>query len=455
MSDASGRSLKLRATLLVVVAVAALWLIAAALTWRAAEHEAEEIFDGHLAQAASMLVAQTAIEIDAPEALDEETHAPLTHRYANKVAFQVWEDGRSLLVHSQNAPSERLAKVDEGFSDSRIDGKQWRVFSAWNAERKLLVQVGEGVEARQDMADELASGLLMPLLWALPLLGLLVWWAVAQALRPLSALSEQLTHRSPDRLDALRVDSVPREVEPLVERLNELLHRVELALGAEKRFTGDAAHELRTPIAALSAQAQVALAEADPVLRGSALRSVLAAADRMSRLVDQLLTLARADSALAADWPEIDFAELVREVTAELVPGALEKAVELELDAPERALLHGERGWLAILLRNLIDNAVRHSPPSGVVRIFLQVDDATMRFTVSDQGPGVPESLWQKLGQRFWRGEGEASEAAGSGLGLSIVRRIVELHGAALRFAASDQRGLEVAVLFKRGNGRR
>ena len=412
------RSLKLRATLLVVVAVAALWLIAAALTWRAAEHEAEEIFDGHLAQAASMLVAQTAIEIEEPEALDEEAHAPLTHRYANKVAFQVWARGNTLLVHSANAPSTRLGSVDEGFSDSQIGGKYWRVFSAWNAERELLVQVGEGIEARQDMADELALGLLMPLLWALPVLGLLVWWAVAQALRPLSALSEQLAHRSPDRLDALQVDAVPSEVEPLVERLNALLQRVASALGAEKRFTGDAAHELRTPIAALSAQAQVALAEADPLLRNSALRSVLAAADRMSRLVEQLLTLARADSTLAADWPEIDFAGLVREVAADLAPGALARNVELEVDAPEQLLLRGERGWLAILLRNLIDNAVRHSPESGVVRIFLQVEQAAVQLEISDQGRGVPDDLRERLGQRFWRGECNAEH--GSGLGLSI-----------------------------------
>lgn len=445
-------SLKLRATLLVVVAVAALWLIAAALTWRAAEHEAAEVFDGHLAQAASMLIAQTAVEVEIEDEHDDagdERHAPLAHRYARKVAFQVWEHGDTLLVHSQNAPSVRLGAATEGFSDSQIDGRQWRVFSAWNGKRKLLIQVGELAEARQDMAGKLAFGLLTPLLWALPLLGLLAWWAVAQALRPLTAIGEELAARSPDRLDRLELAAVPSEVEPLVERLNALLGRVESALGAEKRFTGDAAHELRTPIAALSAQAQVALAETDPVLRRSALSSVLVAAERMSRLVDQLLTLARADSALAADWPQVDLAELAREVVADRAPDAFANQVELEFDAPDGLLAKAERGWLAILLRNLIDNAVRHSPPGGVVRVALQAGAGGVRLDVSDQGAGVPASLLPMLGQRFWRGESVLGRAdTGSGLGLSIVRRIAELHGATVSFAPAEGGGLNVALLF-------
>lgn len=445
------RSLTLRAVLLVVGAVAALWLVAAGLTWRAAEHEAAEIFDGHLTQAASMLIAQTALEIEEPEELEDEGHAPLTHRYARKVAFQVWEKGRTLLVHSPNAPSERLGAVEEGFSDSRIDGKDWRVFSAWNGERKLLVQVGERAESRQDLAEEIAFGLLTPLFWGLPLLALLVWWAVAQALRPLAELGEEIAHRSADRLDPLPVDAVPNEVAPLVERLNALLQRVDSALVAEKRFTGDAAHELRTPIAALSAQAQVALAENDPRLRQNALRSVLLAAERLARLVEQLLTLARADSALAAAWPEVDLVELAREAVAEMAPGALARGVEIELEpaSPGPLPVRGERGWLAILLRNLIDNAVRHSPQSGVVRVFLQADAGRVRLTVIDHGPGVPVAQLPRLGQRFWRGESDGNSAStGSGLGLSIVRRIGELHAATVSFDVAEGGGLRASVLL-------
>lgn len=442
-------SLKLRATLLVVAAVAGLWLIAAALTWRGAVHEASELFDGHLAQAASMLIAQTAVEVEFDDEHEDEWHAPLAHRYARKVAFQVWEHGNQLLVHSQNAPSVPLGAVTEGFSDSRIDGREWRVFSAWSAKRKMLIQVGELVEARQDMAGKLAFGLLAPLLWALPVLGFLAWWAVARALRPLTAIGEELAKRTPDRLDPLALAAVPREVQPLVERLNALLRRVDSALGAEKRFTGDAAHELRTPIAALSAQAQVALAETDPALRQIALAAVLAAAERMSRLVDQLLTLARADSALAADRAPVDLAGLAREVVAERAPDALARLVELELQAPESLAVRGERAWLEILLRNLVDNAVRHSPHGGGVRVALQEMAGAVRLDVVDQGAGVAPALIPLLGQRFWRGEADRP-ATGSGLGLSIVRRVAELHGATVAFAPAEGGGLQVSVMFPR-----
>ena len=441
-------SLRLRASLLVVAVVAALWLLAAGLTWRAAEHEAAEIFDGHLAQAASMLLAQTAIEIEEPEAAESDHHAPLTHRYARKVAFQIWEHGKELLVHSHNAPSTRLGSLEEGFSDSRIDGTSWRVFSAWNTERKLLLQVGERAEARQDMADELAFGLLRPLLWALPILAILVWWAVVQALRPMSVLSEELNSRSPDRLDPLQVEGLPSELEPLVDRLNVLLHRVQSALGAEKRFTGDAAHELRTPIAALSAQAQVALAEVDPLLKEKALQAVLLAAGRMSRLVEQLLTLARVDSALPKHWPEIDISELVREVLADLAPAALAREVDLALESPGPLVIHGERAWLGIALRNLLDNAVRHSPPGGTVQVFLQNSGTEIDLVIIDQGAGVPVSQCGHLGERFWRAEGDSGVAGGCGLGLSIVRRIAELHAAKLSFSSEKREGLRVGLSF-------
>jgi two-component system, OmpR family, sensor histidine kinase QseC len=439
------RSLRLRTTLLVVAAVAGLWCLAAVLTWRGAEHEANELFDGHLAQAAAMLIAQTAVEIEEPEELGD-THAPLTHRYARHVVFQVWEDGDRLLVHSEHAPSVRLSNDDEGFSDRRIEGVDWRVFSAWNGEHSLLVQVGERTEARRDMADELARGLLAPLLWALPLLAVLVWWAVARALRPLSALGEEIARRSPDRLDPMQLDSAPSEIEPVLERLNVLLARVDSALHAEKRFTGDAAHELRTPIAALSAQAQVALAEPDRTLQRKALAAVITAAGRLAHLVDQLLTLARADNTLPTDWPPVDFAQVGREAVAQSAPAAVARAVEIGLDAPDSLPWPGEPGWLGILLRNLIDNAVRHSPPQSIVRVALLQTDNGIEVLVEDRGPGVPDSQQDKLGERFWRGEEAA--AGGSGLGLSIVRRIARLHAAQVRFENREGGGLRVRVVF-------
>lgn len=441
--------IRLRTTVAVVLAVAVVWLAAAWLTWRNAEAEASEVFDGHLAQAASMLIAQSAMEIEDQEDFDRDYHAPLTHRYARKVAFQVWDRGRVLLIHSQNAPNDHLGPIVEGFSDNRVGGAAWRVFTAWNARGDLLVHVGERVEAREAMAAELAEGLLVPLLWALPTLAILLWLVIGRAVRPLAVLAGEIADRAPDRLEPLAGIPVPREVEPLVRRLNALLARVGEALHAEKRFTGDAAHELRTPIAALTAQAEVALGAADDRERRRALEAVLQAARRMARLVEQLLTLARADSALPAAWPSVDLAAIVRGVAGELAPGAIERDVEVEVDAPEHVEVRGEAGWLGILVRNLVDNALRHAPPGTAVAIALREDDDAILLEVADRGPGVPAADLPRLGERFRRGEGALG---GSGLGLSIVRRIAELHATAPEFGPGEGgSGLRVRIRFSAG----
>ncbi len=440
--------LRTRTTLLVLLAVTAVWIVAVVLAQHEAREEAAEVFDAHLVQAAALLLAQTAVEIeDEEDSVD--AHASVSSRFAHKVVFQVWGEDGELLVHSAHAPNSRLARRDSGFSNVRIDGERWRVYATWNRGRDRLVQVGERIEARDDMAAALVGSLLKPLLWALPLLAVLLWIVIGRAIAPLRALSREIAQRSPDRLDPLRGVAVPSEVEPLVQRLDSLLARVGEALRAEKRFTGDAAHELRTPIAALCAQAEVALAATADAERRRALGAVLQAAQRMAHLVEQLLTLARADSALPQQWPAIDLAALARDVVGDMAQQAVDRDVELALDAPERLGVRGEAGWLRILLRNLVENAVHHAPGGSVVDVTLAtVGDGTVLLAVGDAGPGVPAGQRGFLGERFWRG---GSTAAGSGLGLSIVRRIAELHGSLPEYGAgADGRGLRVTLRLPR-----
>lgn len=444
-------SIRIRTTILVVVAVALVWLLAAYFTWREAEHEAAEVFDGHLAQAASMLIAQSAVEIEEPEELDGELHAPLTHRYGRKVAFQVWEHGRSLLVHSENAPNTRLAVNERGFSDSVVNGVAWRVFSGWNTRGDMLVQVGERIDARENMADQMAEGLLQPLAWGLPLLSVLLWLVIGRAMKPLDAVAGEIAARSPDRLEPLGSMAVPREVEPLVRRLDELLLRVAEALQREKRFTGDAAHELRTPIAALCAQAEVALASNRDDERRRALQAVLAAARRSGRLVEQLLTMARADSQLRSRWPKVDLAAVARESIAAIVESGVDH-VEFELVNEAPAPMHGEAAWLRVLLRNLLENAARHAPAESVVRVSVEHRGDQVCLSVGDRGPGVAPEMLPRLGERFWRAGDQAG--GGSGLGLSIVRRIAELHGTQPEFMTGEEGvGLTVRVCFTTASG--
>ena len=445
MSQAT-RSFSLRQRLLLTLlgSIALVWLATAVFSYFDARHELDELLDAHLAQSVSLLLAQTGHDL---EEIDTE-HMPQLHKRARGVAIQIWENGDTLRLHSASAPDERMSGVDEGFSDALIAGKRWRVFSGWDGQRRNLVQVGERYATRDEIAVSLAKNLLLPLLFALPLLGLLVWVNVARALRPLAALGRQVAQRDPGNLVKLDAGEIPTEVMPLVENLNRLFERVAELIAKERRFTADAAHELRTPLAALKTQAQVARTAASASARTHALDQVIAGCDRATHLVQQLLTLARLDpDAPGAD--SCDLQVLARAAVAELVPYALSKRIEIDLADGAAVEVPGNAGLIAILLRNLIDNAIRYSPEGGSVHVQAAADGKAGTLTVTDQGSGIPADERDKVGQRFYRVLG--NEESGSGLGLSIVKRIAELHGASVSLDEGEQgKGLSVSVTFRR-----
>lgn len=436
------RSIRARLLLSLLATTALIWMAAAGLAYRDALHEVDELLDAHLAQAATLLVAQGGElgEIDTE-------HAPLLHKYSRGVAFQVWENGRKLLLHSTNAPNTRLSRRDKGFADERIDGRRWRVYSVWSDE--LLIQVAEEDRARAAIAHGVSRNLILPLLVGLPLLGALIAWSVRRHLRPLSVLSAEVGRRAPDHLAPLPLpDDLPAELVPLLMRLNTLLAQLSASFDAERRFTADAAHELRTPLAALKVQAQVAQRAATEAERSEALAKVLQAGDRAARLIDQLLTLARLEPAhLRHHADVVDLRALAASVTADLAPQALQRGIELAVDGGN-ARIDGHADLLAILLRNLVDNAIRYSPDHTRVRIGLRRSGHHVTLEVVDQGPGIAAELRDRLGQRFQR-LGRA-DASGTGLGLSIAQRIAQLHGTQLQFADGDDgRGLRVHIRFE------
>ncbi|MEO8755221.1 MAG: ATP-binding protein [Casimicrobiaceae bacterium] len=440
-------SLRRRVLTLTLSAVALVWLGAVVYSYFDARHEANEILDGYLAQAATLIAAQATEGFDE---LDAE-HAPQMHRYARRLAFQVWERGRELRLHSANAPDRRMMENDEGFADVFIDGTAWRAFSSWDRKHEFLVQVAEARGARDAIAGSVARSLLTPLLIALPLLALLLWWAVTGGLRPLRALGEQVARRDPDNLARLDANAPPAEVAPLVSGLNHLFERVGQSIARERQFTADAAHELRTPIAALRTQAQVALGATADDERAKALRQVVAGCDRAARLVDQMLTLARLDPA-RPDRPRgaCGLAAIARAAIADAVPGAMERAIDIEFTSEDDGRVDGDAALLAILLRNLVDNAVRYGAAGTHVRVTVAPDAERVELRVADDGPGVPAGEMGRLGERFYRQPGTA--ATGSGLGLSIVRRIAEVHGARLAFSKAEHgTGLVVTVRFPAG----
>jgi two-component system sensor histidine kinase QseC len=432
-----------RLLLLLLGAVAAIWIATTIVSYFDARHEVDELLDAHLAQSASLLLAQAGH--DDLEEGDE--HASELHRYARRVAFQFWEGGTVLRFHSANAPDRRLSPRDAGFSTVRIDGQRWRVFSEWDRKRRYLVQVGERLGVRDDIAATVARNLLLPLAVALPVLALLVWLTIERVMRPLRLLNRQVEHRAPDNLAALELGATPAEVAPVVESLNALFERVRASLANERRFTADAAHELRTPLAALRAQAQVARGATEERERRHALDNLIAGCDRATHLVEQLLTLARLEpERFRAERRPCELRAVTGRAIADAAPLALDKAIEIELDEGAPVHVQADERLLGILLRNLLDNAVRYSPAGTVVHVHVGRRDGAPLIRITDQGPGVAPAQREQLGRRFHRLVG--GEIAGTGLGLSIAKRIAELHGAAIAFDEAHGGGLAVTVAF-------
>lgn len=437
-------SLKQRLLLLTLATVVSVWVAATAFTYYDARHEFEETLDAHLAQSATLLIVQASHEFDEVET----EHTPLLHRYSRRVAFQVWEGGRTLGLHSLNAPSQPLASIEQGFSDSVIDGKRWRVFSTWEDSGKNLIHVAELTEVRDELANSIASNLLKPLFVSLPLLALLLWVAVARGLNPLVKLTDEVAQRAPDNLAPLDAKTAPREVVPLIERLNKLFVRMADSLQKERRFTADAAHELRTPVAGIKAQAQVARAAINEAERNHALDNAILGCDRAAHLIEQLLTLARIDNLGDDVTEQCQLRGLAAEVIATIAPSALNHDVRLELTEGDEVMVRGNPVLLRILLRNLIDNAVRHTLPGTLVWITIDHEQGQANISVNDNGPGISESELARVAERFYRPVG--TSATGSGLGLSIVKRIAEIHHASLNIATQHEgKGLSVTVSLK------
>ncbi|GAB4179782.1 MAG: ATP-binding protein [Rhodocyclaceae bacterium] len=444
MKAAPARSLAALLLATLISAVTATSLGAAVLSYFAAHDEVGEILDGHLAQAASLLIVQLGHEVDE---IDTE-HVPTLHEDARKVAFQVWEGGRQLRLRSGNAPPEPLAAAAEGFSERLAGGRRWRVFTQWSGEHRFLVHVAERADAREKIARKLALRQLQPLLFSIPLLALLVWLAVRRGLHPLRELAHEVSHRQADNLSPVEAPNAPREVEPLIAQINALLGRLGATIETERRFTADAAHELRTPLAAIRTQAQVALGEAPEEPRRHALEAVLAGCDRLTRLTEQLLMLSRLDATTAAP-ASCALDEIAAQAVAEAAPAAIAKDIDLSLEAGGAVPVAGQADLLRAALRNLIDNAVRYSPAGARVRVRVAAESGVTRVSVEDSGPGIPEEERGRVLERFHRLLG--SGADGSGLGLSIVARIAELHRAQLALGASALGGLAVTLSFPSG----
>ncbi|MCK6424539.1 MAG: ATP-binding protein [Burkholderiaceae bacterium] len=439
-------SLQSRLVTMVLAAMLCIWLATAAMTWRDVRHELDELLDGHLSQAAALLLLQSSRQLDwasqTPGASLELGDAPLLHRYAPRVTYQVFVDGR-LLLRSANAPHAPMVALHSPFETGlrnvtlmSVPGRNmatpprptaWRIFATEDPNHRLHVLVGERHESRTEIVRVVLRSILLPMILALPLLALAVWFAIHRGVAPLRQIGDFLARRRPQTLYPIAMRNPPREMRPMLDALNDLFARIAELMESERRFTADAAHELRTPIAAIRTQAQVALGEADPGRRRHALLATLAGCDRAAHMVEQLLTLSRLEAGASPPMQPVDLHALAQQVLADLYPLALTRDQTLALEDEGPCQVSGNSALLSVLLRNLVDNAIRYSPDGATVQVRLgrEADD-TLRLEVADSGPGLSEAELARLGERFFRVPG--SNQPGSGLGWSIVRRIVAVH---------------------------
>jgi two-component system OmpR family sensor kinase len=423
----------IRRTLLIALlgAVAAVTLVAVLATYRIARQEIDDLFDYHLRQAA-LSVSGRAL-------------AGASGMGGGDLVVEMWDpSGVRLYVSGPGAAPPPVAEL--GFSTVNGPTGGWRVYSTLIGNQVL--EVAQPLKIREELAFTAVARTLAPLVLLLPLLAVVVWGIVGRSLRPLDRLAHAAQARTAAALDPFDASAVPEEAVPLVRSLNDLLARLKDSLAAQRAFVADAAHELRTPLAALKLQAQLARS-ADDSERANALADLEAGLDRATHVVRQLLTLARLEpggEAPIAHAP-VRLAELARQAVADHVLLAEENRVDLGVaSVGEDAVTLGDAAALRTLLANLVDNAVRYTPAGGKVDVSAGTEEDRPFVEVADSGPGIPAAERERVFDRFYRQPG--APGAGSGLGLAIVKAIAERHGASVFLRDSVSGGLTVRVLF-------
>ncbi|GGB81128.1 two-component sensor histidine kinase [Marinobacterium zhoushanense] len=403
-------------------------------------HETEEVYDAELAQAArvleSLFISQdeddTALNIHLPEqvATQPTERSDLGHRYEKKLAFQIWDNsGRPLLGNSSDsAPLSWAAKVGYGYEHEQ----RWRTFTL-HSDSGLWIKVGQDMEIREEIAEEINKHNIQPLLLIVPLLWLMIWLIVRRGLRPLRQVSSELYKRNAEYLDPIDISSAPNEIAGVVYSINRLMKALERSLQQQKRFTSNAAHELRTPLAAIRIQAQNLLLTDTENLVSQ--QQIINGVDRLSHMVNQLLTLSRLESGERRDNFElIDIHAGIHGLLQDQRRMIRNRKLDVSLLPAEPVHARVTPDCIDILLRNLLDNALRYTPDGGRVQIEIDRQKADLRVRISDTGPGLDAEQKKRVFDRFYRAAGQGSD--GCGIGLSIVQEICERTG--YRVSLSD-----------------
>lgn len=447
------RSWSLRTRLVALLALLAFVAWAAGSVWlyRSTRQQAGELFDAALVETAHAVFAAVSHE-GLRKDDDDFDFEPSEHVHAERIYYQLRDRRGSIRYASPGTPASALAEAAvTGFSERVVDGNAYRVYTLLEPGRRAAIHVGQRLADRDALVRSMALQLLLPGVVVVVLLSIGVWITVRRVVAPVIAFSGAIDARAPTDSGTVVVEDLPSELKPVGQAVNGLLQRVELALLKERTLTADAAHELRTPLAALRAQAQVALRAQDTVERSEALQALIAGVDRATRLVETVLALARLDARAfdRATFRDQPLRPLVAEVVRGIQGSAQRSGREIEIDVPEVRVL-GDPDSLPLAIRNLCENALRHA--HSRVRLSARERNGMTTITVRDDGPGMTDEQKTRAFDRFYRA---TPDGDGAGLGLALVKRVAELHAGEVRFSSGlDGRGLGVELVLPPGTSR-
>lgn len=408
-------------------------LVAAALVYAQARDEANELFDYQMKQLAAALPGEAFAPV-APSRNEESEE---------DIVIQIWDTSGQRIYHSHQH-SGLPPRAESGFSNVNTASGAWRVYSTLLGD--TVVQVAQPASARRELAAQLALNTITPLLILFPLLGVLLWVSVGRGLSTVRRVAADVQSRDVGALTSISEEGLPREIRPLAHALNDLLSRLRYSMDAQRSLIADAAHELRTPLTALKLQAQLVERAEDAVERESAFSELKQGLERVIHLLHQLLTLARQEEgALEQTHERVDLSALARSVVGDFALAADAKGIDLGVTADVPAHIVGNVDALRILLGNLVDNAIRHTPREGRIDVSIASTGGKPSIVVQDSGSGIPEGELARVFDRFYRATD--SHAEGSGLGLAIVKRIAEAHGAKVALGNTGK-GLRASVTF-------
>lgn len=417
-----------------------------------ANHEVEELFDARLAQQARLLLTLSEnveslsanLDILSPLFIDQaNTDSSVGHKYESKIFYQIWSMGK-LKIASDSTFFTEHKKDDFGYGYAMSDHYQWRTFTLEKMAGDVRVIVAERADVRSEISDQIVFQTLFPELLAWPILAVLVWAAVGFGLEPLQQLAQRINKITPTKLEPIEMSDVPEELAPVKNALNGLLVEIDVLMKREKRWIADAAHELRTPLSILKVHAENATFANNDTERNQSLKQLISGVDRSTRIVSQLLALARLEHQKDVVKEKADILAITRSMIADILPLAWRRDIDIVLNVDDSLSWYCfvEPSHIEMLLQNLMSNGIKFSPNGSVIKVVWAQTAKQVELKVIDTGTGISEQNRNRLSERFFR----SGEVEGAGLGLSIVKNIVDKYQGVLSFEDSLPQGLIVQV---------